>query len=45
MRFQLDGVVEDGSEIVKPQLEVDWIQGEKDDINLRTIPILTHTDN
>lgn len=54
LKFLLDGVIEDGSDIIElgweetsemKQLEVDWDQEEEDDINLRTRSILTHIDN
>lgn len=54
LKFWLEGVVEDGSNIIEPgweevsdlkQLEIDWNHGEDDNINLRTRSILTHMDN
>ena len=54
LKFQLEGIVEDGSDIIAPgweeaseikHLEVDWNQEEEDDINLRTRSILTHIDD
>jgi hypothetical protein len=52
LKFQLYGIVEDGTEVIEPgwdreekHLGVDWGQDEDDDINLRTRTILTCTDN
>ena len=54
LKFQLEGIIEDGSDIVEPGweetseskiLEVDWNQEEEDDINPRTRYILSHTNN
>ena len=54
LKFQIEGIIEDGSNIVEPGWEeanesklqeVDWNQEEEDDINLRTRSILTYTND
>ena len=54
LKFQIEGVIEDGSDMVEPgweesseskSLAVDWNQDEEEDINLRDIFILTCTND
>ena len=54
LKFKIEGVVDDGSDIVKPgweesseakSLVVDWNKEEEDDINLRARFILTFTND
>ena len=54
LKFKIEGINDDGSDIVEPgweessetkSLAVDWSKDEEDDVNLRARFILTYTDD